>query len=158
MYLLALLLLWTPLVEQPATEGNTLNAFLNHPVSFELTPQSIDDHVKGRMRTDLEPFTNTYDGSTDTIHHITAKRNEFKLYQDGKRYLTYAIEVNNKKVPLANGVAIGMQLSDLKAKFPEMKGLKTGIPSLKLVHETTEATFYFKRDKLSGVHIVYYIE
>lgn len=158
MYLLALLILLAPVAAQPDMEGKSLNNFLERPVAFKLDPQSIDDNVRGRVKVDLEPFTNEYDGSVDTIHHVTVKRNDFKLYQDGKRYLTYAIQINNKKVPLTNSIAIGMEMEDLKKRFPELKGLQPGIGSLKVERETAEATFFFKRDKLSAVHILYYIE
>lgn len=158
MYLLTLLLLFTPLVETPDTEGKSLNAFIKQPVSFELTPKGIDENVRGRMRVVLEPISNEYDSTVDTIHYITAKRNEFKIYQDGSRYLAYELQVNNKKIDLTNNIAIGMTLEELKNRFPELNGLKSGASSFKVDHAMAELTMQFKRDKLKSLRILYYIE
>lgn len=158
MCLLALLLLIVPLTESPDIEGKSLNAFVKQPVRFDLTPASIAENVPGRMRVTLEPISNEYDSTVDTIHHITAKRNQFKIYQDGKRYLAYQLEVNNNKIDLTNSITIGMTMDDLINRFPELSGLKAGADTFKYEHSMAELTFNFKRDKLKSIHILYYIE
>ena len=158
MYLLALLLLITPLTETPNTEGKSLNNFVKYPTKFDLTPTSIADNVPGRMRVNLEPISNEYDSTVDTIHHITAKRNRFKIYQDGNRYLAYELGVNNNKVDLTNSITIGMTIDELKTRFPELSGLKPGADTFKFEHSMAEIDFNFKRDNLKSIHILYYIE
>lgn len=158
MYLLALLLLITPLTETPNTEGKSLNNFVKYPTKFDLTPTSIADNVPGRMRIKLEPINNEYDSTVDTIHHITAKRNRFKIYQDGNRYLAYELEVNNNKVELTNSITIGMTIDELKTRFPELKALKADISTYKFETELAELTLNFKRNKLNSIHVLCYIE